>query len=573
MTDTYKILIENIIGQKATQMGNIDTSKAFESVTNSLILDKYDLTVDDIDAGITDGSGDGQIDSMYIIVNGNPLSENEDDDEDMIPSKGPLDIDIVMIQSKNTDSFEENPLKMIRTTVSDLIDLKRDYSNKLNQYSSILQEKFGVARKTLMASAGRTANIKVRVFYATKARTSNIHANVKLTAEALKNDLASLAASQDVTINFLGAEELIALSRQIKTQQRTLEVEQSLSSDNGDSYACLVTIESLIKFLSDPNGALVRALFDANVRDFLGKTEVNDAIRSTLESMNEEDFWWFNNGVTVITSDIDQKGKRLVLTDALVVNGLQTSNVLYSFMTDTSVSDEIKNKCNKKIVLLKIIVPPSEKIRDEIIKATNSQTNIPKPYLRGMDLVHRNIEDHLKQYNLFYERRKNQYKNAGKNRSSIITLTEAAQSFMSGFLFRGADARARPNSLLKSDDDYKKLFSETYHLDSFKNVIMTKRAIMGELLQMYSGSGVAFRNDIIYHVLSYVSQKRFHSLTHAVNGWRHLTIEIPELRNDIQTICDLFTAEGGTDKIAKSPGFNQRVANAAIEARNAGTPT
>jgi hypothetical protein len=257
------------------------------------------------------------------------------------------------------------------------------------------------------------------------------------------------------------------MSRLPKTRRRELEVQRSLSSDNGDSFACLVTLESLVSFLSDEKGNLTRALFDANVRDFLGKTEVNDAIRSTLETLGEEDFWWFNNGITIVASTIDQKGKKLALTEPLLVNGLQTSNVVFGFMTDPIVDETIKQKRRSNIVLTKIIAPTSEKSRDEIIKATNSQTHIPKPYLRGMDVVHRNIEDHLKGFGLFYERRKNQYKNLGKNRSTIVTLSEMAQALMAAFLFRGGDARGRPNSLLKSDEDYQLLFSEAYSPDRY----------------------------------------------------------------------------------------------------------
>ena len=137
---------------------------------------------------------------------------------------------------------------------------------------------------------------------------------------------------------------------------------------------------------------------------------------------------------------------------------VQTSNIIFSFFKDRNVSEEIIQRVGKKIVFVKIVVPPSESIRDEIIKATNSQTHIPKPYLRGMDNIHRNIEDHMKIANLYYERRKNQYKNMGKSRSSIITLSEMAQALMAAILFRGADARGRPTSLLKSDTDYQMLF-------------------------------------------------------------------------------------------------------------------
>ncbi|GLI93713.1 AIPR family protein [Methylocystis echinoides] len=563
--DTYKALIDAMVAERSRELGDANKNKAFENIANNLILERFDLSVDEIDAGVTDGSGDGQIDSMYVIVNGTILTEEEPEE---IPEKGPLEIDIQIIQSKNCDSFEENPLKIIRNTVSDLLNLGAGYDNYLDRYNEALQDKFALARKALLASAGREAKIRVKVSYATKGRTDSIHPSVSSTADALKADLSRLAATPDVDVEFFGAEKLINISRQPKTRKRDLEVQQHLSSDSGDSFACLVTIDSLVRFLGDEKGDLVRSLFDANVRDFLGKTEVNDAIRTTLESTSDEDFWWLNNGITIVASAIDQKGKKLALTEPLLVNGLQTSSVVFSFMKDQAVSTEFREKKGKQIILTKIIVPPNEKIRDDIIKATNSQTHIPKPYLRGMDIVHRNIEDHLKGAGLFYERRKNQYKNLGKSRSTIVTLAEMAQALMAAFLFRSSDARGRPNSLLKSDDDYKSLFSADYPLDSFKNVILAKHEIIRILAETCPEGGAGFRNDVVYHVLAYVSAVDFHNLKHAAQGWKDKTCSKTELEAAVTAVVALFREGGATDRVAKSPAFQGTVINAAKSLRS-----
>lgn len=562
--ETYKTLLDAAIQERAKELST-DASEAFENLAVTLLMMPYDLSVDEIDAGMTDGSGDGQIDAMFVVVNGTALSGEETDE---LPEKGPLEIDIVLIQSKKSESFAENPLKSIRGTVNDLLDLKQQYSTYLSQYSQLLQDKFRLARKALLASAGRISKIRVRVYYASSGSTANIHSTVHSTAAALKSDLAGRAATTDVAVEFYGAEQLVAISRLPNTRQKELEVQQSISSDNGDSFACLVTIEALIAFLSDEKGILIRGLFDANVRDFLGKTEVNDAILATLDNLAEEDFWWLNNGITIVASSADQKGKKLAMTEPLLVNGLQTSNVIFTFMSDPAVKPDIKERRRKNMVLAKIIVPPNEKVRDEIIKATNSQTHIPKPYLRGMDRVHRNIEDHLKASDLFYERRKNQYKNLGKARSSIVTLSELAQAMMAALLFRASDARGRPNSLLKSDSDYQLLFSEGYALNSFKNVILAKREIAKSLASQFPNEGAGFRNNVIFHILAYVSFSRFHTTSHAATGWTNLQLEISEIDNAIETVVALFNGAGGTDQVAKSPSFQATISEAAKELRD-----
>ncbi|GLI94380.1 hypothetical protein [Methylocystis echinoides] len=106
--DTYKALIESVVKDRARELG-LNESQAFATVANALILEPFDLSIDEIEAGDTDGSGDGQIDALYILVNGHTLSGEEGE---KIPERGPLEIDIIIIQSKNTDSFTESTLAM-----------------------------------------------------------------------------------------------------------------------------------------------------------------------------------------------------------------------------------------------------------------------------------------------------------------------------------------------------------------------------------------------------------------------------------------------------------------------------
>ncbi|KAF2989011.1 hypothetical protein OGR47_15040 [Methylocystis sp. MJC1] len=64
--ETYKALIENVVDERAKELGLTDKSEAFANIANSLLLEPFDLSVDEIDAGDTDGNGDGQIDALYI---------------------------------------------------------------------------------------------------------------------------------------------------------------------------------------------------------------------------------------------------------------------------------------------------------------------------------------------------------------------------------------------------------------------------------------------------------------------------------------------------------------------------
>ena len=57
-------------------------------------------------------------------------------------------------------------------------------------------------------------------------------------------------------------------------------------------------------------------------------------------------------------------------------------------------------------VLVRVIVPPDEKVRSKIIRATNLQTPIPDISPRATDQIHFDIEEKFRLYQLFDERRK-----------------------------------------------------------------------------------------------------------------------------------------------------------------------
>jgi hypothetical protein len=72
-------------------------------------------------------------------------------------------------------------------------------------------------------------------------------------------------------------------------------------------------------------------LFEKNIRQVLGKTDVNDEIKKTLQETPEL-FWYYNNGITLIADRIEKSavggGSRDIgsfkLTKIAIVNGAQT---------------------------------------------------------------------------------------------------------------------------------------------------------------------------------------------------------------------------------------------------------
>ena len=97
-------------------------------------------------------------------------------------------------------------------------------------------------------------------------------------------------------------------------------------------YVALVNLEKYYRFIVSEDGTLRKYIFEANVRDYQGHNAVNQDIQNTLVDSTGEDFWWLNNGITLLADEaILATSKELVLTEPAVVNGLQTSNEIYHF--------------------------------------------------------------------------------------------------------------------------------------------------------------------------------------------------------------------------------------------------
>ncbi len=187
-------------------------------------------------------------------------------------------------------------------------------------------------------------------------------------------------------------------------------------------------------------------------------------------------------------------GKTITIRDAQIVNGLQSSVKIYEYFQQTPKSDEKRN------VLVRLIKPTSEASRDRIIKATNSQTPIPPAHLRATDKVQRDIEDFFQGVGFYYERRKNQYKNLGRRKDEIVSITFLAQAVMAMVLGQPNTSRGRPSTLLKDDDDYGRVFSSAYPVQAYLVCAKSMRRVEAFLRTEPAGYAAQERLNIKFHL-------------------------------------------------------------------------
>ena len=456
-----RIILNEIISKHhQDRASHMSEDEYFEIFVAEQILKDRDLTYDELFEGNPGGALDGGIDGIHLFVNG--VWVDDANIEGFLKLKENVKIDFYIIQAKNKNNLEETVLDKFSAMVDDLFDL----SNSLNDFEGIYNPDvlrvFRLFRDTYSKLSYTNPTINITFSYATKGGSPTD--NIQRKANFLRDKVGRLIRGCNFHFAFIGASELLDLTRKLPQTIFRLKIAESpISSDDSESFVTLIRLDEYHRFITDESGSLRSRLFEANVRDWQGDNKVNSQIQKSLESKQVEDFWWLNNGVTILATTANLTGsKTLQLENPEIVNGLQTSRAIFSYFSDPTRKSEDERK-----ILVRIIVVSDEKeSREQIIKATNSQTPVPDEALRSLDRIHRNIESFFlaQEPPLYYDRRRNYYKNQGKSANRIIGIKRLAQSVIATALFKPDDARGRPGDYLRASDDelYLSVFNQDY---------------------------------------------------------------------------------------------------------------
>ena len=186
----------------------------------------------------------------------------------------------------------------------------------------------------------------------------------------------------------------------------------------------------------------------------MGLNRVNEDIRDTLNDESSPDFWWLNNGVTILATSANVIGDSIQIQDIQIVNGLQTTESIFRYFE--AGGEDPKSR----LVLIKVIVSQDEDIRDAIIRATNNQTDVELASLHATDKIQRDIEDILERSDLYYERRKNFHNNMGHPSSKIVTPLYLASGYVNLIIKSPQKASSLRAKFMRSDESYNSVFSE-----------------------------------------------------------------------------------------------------------------
>ena len=464
------IILEEILKQykeTATDSSTNDDEN-FERFAAEQLLKDENLDEDEIISGLIGDSNDNGIDGFYIFLDGELINQIE-----QVEGKY-KEMKVYFHQYKNNYKIEENVVLKFNNAFNDIMN----FDNKnLNGWHYDLKNKIVLLREIILKTATYALTIKFIINHVSKANYEDIKDNKSYWSKVdnLKNLIKKFGISKlGVEYDFIGGEELKNLSYRkpeysidlvLKDSPLTLEF-----GDNNIGYIALVSLKNYYNFIVE-NGNIQKHIFDSNVRDYQNKTTVNKEIEDTIKNDNDTDFWWLNNGITIIAGkDSTQIGKKLSLKNVQIVNGLQTSYSIYNALKDV----KLEELDDARSLFVKIIICDQKDVIDRIIRATNSQNPIPSGMLRATDTTQRDIEQYFLSKGYYYDRRKNYYRNLGKPRNKIISINLLSQCIVSLVLPEKNPSRARsnPTILIKTDEDYKSLFRRDDDFQVYLNAVL-----------------------------------------------------------------------------------------------------
>ncbi|OZE89828.1 hypothetical protein CH298_12520 [Rhodococcoides fascians] len=442
-----------------------DQSKQFEAFVNYSIFRRFCGDQVDPDSLVYDGEDPG-IDGFMSFVEDSYV-ESVDEVEDALKStRRDANVSVVFVQSKTSETWKKSEINTFQAGILDFLSDAHNYPHA--EYLENGRDVFDA----ILSKVGRIRNGKpnARIYFATTARESTDR-GIIAARDSLTSSVIDTGLFHDVEVVLIDRDSIVDLWTSSEgSVEATLKLlgNAPFPATPGidESYVVTVRAQDFIEsILTDKNGKFRQRIFDENVRDFIGvDSDVNAEMGTTLQDASRQNrFGILNNGVTIIAPDVRLSAFEMFLRDFQIVNGCQTSNVLFQ---------------NKDIVdgdatlVLKIVETSDPSVVDDIVRSTNRQTKVEESqFLATLDAI-KMIDKYFvaraedDEYRLFFERRTDQF-NSHENVKAIrvFDIKEIARCVAAMFLDKPDLASRYPNRLTGEMRDL--VFDSSYREEVF----------------------------------------------------------------------------------------------------------
>jgi hypothetical protein len=424
-------ITENLLAEFAgeREMTNLSEEQQFEHFSCYVTVRRQYSESFDTEHIVTGEGNDTGIDGIAIIVN-DVLVTDIDEFQSIHEASANLEVLFVFIQATRSATFDASKIGNFAFGVSDFFE----QSPKLPRNSKIADAAAIMSAIYSRSSKFKRGNPTCKMYYVTTGKLTpdpNLEAR-KLTAIA---DLKAKNLFGEVDFVAVGADEAQKLYRQARNaiaKDFTFSNRTVVPEINGvtDAYIGLVSAPEFISILRDDNGDLLKGIFYDNVRDWQDYNAVNKEIRNTLESqLTKTRFALMNNGVTIIARTLHPTGNRFHIEDFQIVNGCQTSHVLFG---------QKEHLDDSVMIPLRLISTQNEEVINAIIRATNRQTQVREDQFFALTEFPKALEVYFQTFpgthKLYYERRSRQYESLSIEKTRVVNHDNLTRAFASTFL-------------------------------------------------------------------------------------------------------------------------------------------
>lgn len=484
---------------KSCGLQPLDQSEQFEMFCNYAIT--FNRVGSQFDAqDITTGPDEDGIDGVAVIINEEVCLSKEDAETLFSSEKKNNDVELVFVQSKTSESFDLGDFLKFKEAV--LRFLESDSYDSPDEVLVSANETYNYCLSNVPKIRGGKPRLTAR--YVTTGRYEQPEAIEKALAQ-FRSAAGKLGYFSAVDIHVLGRDEITSLW--VKTYSgitAALPVFSSapLPTIAGVDEAYLVVAKAtdiVDELLKGEDGALRTQVFEENVRAFLGSDNpVNASIADTLSDAKASTrFPVMNNGITIVSPDVRVQGNLIHLENFQIVNGCQTSNVLFEHR-DTLGAGVMVN--------LKIVETKNEDIFADLVRATNSQSKVDEDQFYSLRPIVRRIEQYFNSFQddesrLYFERRDRQFVGLEIPAIRIFSLYIVAKCVCAMFLRRPDLAYKYPKRMYEQLGE--KIFS-----DKNKESIYYAAALALYRFHLLRSNGVVAKNlaRVKWHLIALVAE-------------------------------------------------------------------
>lgn len=343
----------------------------------------------------------------------------------------------------------------------------------------------------------RETSIRAALDHCDKIEIVVAHTGEGITAHAAKaiNDLIADRAGLDARLgaailNFDAARTVSGLHSVNAVEPVDCRITlHNLGSATEPKVAYYGTVA--LSALSDLHKKHGKALYQKNIRTWLGhNTPVNEAIRETLAA-NPARFQYLNNGVTALCEDIAPKGgkgteyREFELTGFSIINGAQTVASTANFVAENAGAD----LSEAKVMITLIKADAESDFGKEVTRARNTQNDVKEIAFAALDEEQERVRRELQHLDIEYVYRVGEAV-TGHNPNRIL-VAEAIQALA----ILELDPRYpvwMKRSLLdfqKTDGEpYKQIFSQSLSSIRLANAVTVYRYIKEQVSASVRGS-------------------------------------------------------------------------------------